>query len=233
MQKGRPMKVILFGATGMVGEGVLHEALNHSLVESVMVIGRKSCLTVHPKLTEIIHNDFYDFSSLSDRLSGYEACFFCLGVSSIGMNETDYTRVTYTLTMTAAQTLARLNPGMTFCYVSGSGTDSTESGRLMWARVKGRTENHLSKLPFKAVYLFRPGYIKPTRGQKNSFYAARFLGNFYPLLKAFFPKYVCTMHDLGVAMILVSVHGYSARILENKDIAKIAGNNNPDKKLSL
>ena len=142
------IKAIIFGATGMVGEGVLHIALNHPDVESVLVIGRKSCGTKHPKLKELIHNDFYDYSTIEEHLIGYNACFFCLGVSSVGMNEQDYHRVTFDLTVQAATTLARLNRDMTFGYVSGTGTDSTEQGRMMWARVKGKTENHLMKLPF-------------------------------------------------------------------------------------
>ncbi|HSR18207.1 MAG TPA: hypothetical protein VLM39_08985, partial [Ignavibacteriaceae bacterium] len=140
------IKAIIFGATGMVGEGVLYVSLNHPSVESVLVIGRKSCGISHPKLKEIIHNNFFNYKNIEEVLKGYNACFFCLGVSSIGMKEEDYKRITYDLTMSAAKTLAALNPGMTFCYVSGSGTDSTEKGRLMWARIKGKTENELSKL---------------------------------------------------------------------------------------
>ncbi len=150
------IKAILFGATGMVGEGVLLEALKYENVESVLVIGRRSCKVTNVKLKEIIHNNFFDYSTIEDQLKGYNACYFCLGVSSVGMTEKDYTRITYDLTMQAATTLSRLNPNMTFCYVSGTGTDSTEKGKMMWARVKGKTENDLAKLPFKAVYMFRP-----------------------------------------------------------------------------
>ncbi len=161
------IRTVVLGASGMVGEGVLIEALKHDDVESVLVVGRKPCGIVHSKLKELIHQDFFDFASIEGQLTGYHACFFCLGVSSVGMNEQDYTRTTYDLTMHVATTLSRLNPEMTFCYVSGAGTDSSEHGRLMWARVKGRTENHLARLPFKAVYLFRPGLLKPNSGQKN------------------------------------------------------------------
>lgn len=209
----------------MVGEGVLLKALNHPDVESVLVVGRRPCMVAHPRLKEIIHHDFFDYSSIEGRLTGYNACFFCLGVSSVGMNERDYTRTTYDLTMQGATVLSRCNPGMTFCYVSGTGTDSTEQGRIMWARVKGRTENHLAKLPFKAVYAFRPGLIKPMDGQKNVkplFKAAAWT---YPLWKALFPGAVSTLEDVGQAMINATLYGYPKRILENVDIARLARTN--------
>jgi len=216
------IRAIIFGATGMVGEGVLIESLKHPSVESVLVVGRRSCHIEHPKLKELVHQDFYDYSTIEDKLRGYDACFFCLGVSSVGMNETDYTHITYDLTMQAAKTLSRLNPGMTFCYVSGTGTDSTEQGRMMWARVKGRTENHLSKLPFKAVYALRPGMMKPTAGQKNVKTLFKVLAYSYPLWKLLSPKNVCTLEELGLAMIQVTRAGYSKRALENLDIAQLA-----------
>ena len=214
------IRAIVFGATGMVGEGVLHVCLNHPDIESVLVLGRKSCGVSHPKLTEILHRDFFDYTAVAPRLAGYNACYFCLGVSSIGMSEKDYVRITYDLTMEAARTLSRLNPEMTFCYVSGLGTDGTEKGRSMWARVKGKTENDLQKLPFKAVYLFRPGFIKPIHGLKNAFTLARVLGAAYPLWKAILPKYVCTLADLGTAMIGVTREGYHSRVLECADITR-------------
>ena len=185
----------------MVGEGVLLEALKHDVVESVLAIGRSSYELKHQKLAEIIHNDFFDYSAIETRLKGFNACFFCLGISSVGMNERDYTRITYDLTMAAANTLCRLNPDMTFCYVSGTGTDSTEKGRLMWARVKGKTENDLARLPFKGIYLFRPGLMKPTSGQKNVKTIFQAAGYLYPVLKVFTPGNVCTLEDLGLAMI--------------------------------
>lgn len=215
------IKVIIFGATGMVGEGVLLEALSHDHVESVLAIGRRSCQVTHSKLKELIHDDFFNYAGIEEQLEGYHACFFCLGVSSLGMNESDYTRVSYDLTMQAATTLSRLNPAMTFCYVSGTGTDSTEQGRIMWARVKGRTENHLAKFPFKAVYLFRPGLIKPTKGQKNVKLIFKVVAWPYPLWKLLFPRTVCMLQELGLAMINVSLTGYSKRILENVDIARL------------
>ncbi|MGA3244405.1 MAG: epimerase [Bacteroidota bacterium] len=216
------IKAIIFGATGMVGEGVLDVALRHPDVESVLVIGRKRCDVKHEKLHEILHKDFYDYTGIQEQLKGFNACFFCLGVTSVGKKEDEYTRLTYDLTMSAATILARLNPDMTFCYVSGTGTDSSEKGRVMWARVKGKTENHLMKLPFKAVYAFRPGFIKPIEGQKNAYGVSKVLGVAYPLLKALLPKYVCALEDLGLAMIGVSTVGYSRKVLENPDIAGVA-----------
>ncbi|MGA3287222.1 MAG: NAD-dependent epimerase/dehydratase family protein [Bacteroidota bacterium] len=219
------IKAIIFGATGMVGEGVLHEALKHPDVESILVIGRRSCNVKHQKLKELLHKDFFDYSTIGEHLRGFNACFFCLGVSSFGMNEQDYRRITYDLTMQVATTLTKLNPEMTFCYVSGTGTDSTEQGKMMWARVKGRTENHLTRLPFKAVYLFRPGLMKPTKGQKNVKPLFKMLGLLYPLWKVLSPKNVCTLEEVGIAMIQAARIGYTKQILENKDIAQLAGTN--------
>jgi hypothetical protein len=216
------IKAIIFGASGMVGEGVLLEALKHPDVESVLVVGRRHCNVTHPRLKEILHHDFLSYSAVEKSLLGFDACFFCLGVSSVGMNEAEYTRITYDLTMETARTLSRLNPGMTFCYVSGTGTDSTEQGRLMWARVKGRTENHLAQLPFKAVYAFRPGLMKPTKGQKNVKTIFKVLGFPYPVWKFLSPKNVCTVEEVGLAMIQATRLGYSKRVLENLDIAKLA-----------
>ncbi|MGA7161474.1 MAG: NAD-dependent epimerase/dehydratase family protein [Bacteroidota bacterium] len=219
------IKAIIFGATGMVGEGVLHECLNHADVESVLVIGRKSCNVKHQKLKELVHPDFFDYSDIEAQLKGFNACYFCLGVSSIGMTERDYTRITYDLTMNAAKTLSRLNREMTFCYVSGAGTDSSENGRSMWARVKGKTENDLMRLTFKAAYAFRPGYIKPIKGLKNSYRISEMLALIYPVFKALIPNHVCTLEDLGLAMIQAALVGYPQKILENKDIARLAATN--------
>jgi uncharacterized protein YbjT (DUF2867 family) len=216
------MKCIIFGATGMVGEGVLLKALASEKVASVLAIGRRPCGISHDKLKELIQHDFFDYSTIEEQLKGYDACFFCLGVSSLGMKEPDYSRITYDLTMQAATTLSRLNPAMTFCYVSGTGTDSTEKGRLMWARVKGKTENHLQKLPFKAVYLFRPGLMKPVKGQRNVKAIYRLIGSLYPLWKILSPKNVCTLEEVGLAMIQAVEVGYHKEILENMDIALLA-----------
>jgi hypothetical protein len=216
------IRAIVFGATGMVGEGVLLTALNHEDVESILVIGRRPCMATHPKLKEIIHHDFFDYSNIEEQLKGYHACFFCLGVSSVGMNERDYSRITYDLTMQAATVLSRYNPTMTFCYVSGTGTDSTEMGRIMWARVKGKTENHLAKLPFKSVYSFRPGLMKPINDQRNVKPLFKVLAWPYPLWKFLFPRTVSTLADVGLAMINATLYGYPKQVLENLDIAQLA-----------
>lgn len=209
----------------MVGEGVLHECLQHPSVEKIAVINRRSCGVVHPKLTEILHEDFFNLSPVENLLRGYNACFFCLGVSSVGMKEPAYTKMTYDLTMHFAATLAKQNPGMTFSYISGSGTDSTEKGRMMWARVKGKTENDLMKLPFKKVYAFRPGYLKPTQGLKNTLPGYKYINWLYPLLRAISSKYVTTLKELGDAMINATLTGYSKNIIEVKDIIALAKNN--------
>lgn len=213
------IKTVIFGATGMVGEGVLHEALKDASVEAVLVIGRRPCGVLNPKLREIIHSDFYDYSGIEKQLRGYNACFFCLGVTSVGKNEQEYTRLTYDLTMAAGRTLSRLNPEMVFCYVSGLGTDSTEKGRSMWARVKGKTENDLRRLPFKAFYAYRPGFIRPTPGLKNTLTLVKPLTPLYPILRFLAPKYVCTLEDVGRSMIRVAQRGYSKDVLECEDIA--------------
>jgi len=213
------IKAIIFGVTGMVGEGVLHQALENPDIESVLVVNRRPCNVKHVKLKEIIHNDFFDWTALENQLTGYNACFFCLGVSSVGMNEKDYTRITYDLTMSAARILVKLNPAMTFCYVSGVGTDSSEKGKSMWGRVKGKTENHLMQLPFKDAYMFRPGYIRPIKGLKNTYRIYKIIDPAFPLFKFIFPKYVCTLEDLGNAMIQVVKAGYARKIIECNDIS--------------
>ena len=216
------MKVVIFGATGMVGQGVLRECLLDPDVESVLAIVRKTSLPQHDKVSEIVHQDVSDLAAIEDRLSGYDACFFCLGVSSVGMKEDMYRRVTYELTVSVAKTLAKLNPTMTFIYVSGAGTDSTERGRLMWARVKGRTENALLQMRFKTVFLFRPGYVQLLHGIRTktewygTFYAV--VRPFYPLLKRLVPNYVTTTECVGRAMLNVTKRGFPNPVLENRDI---------------
>jgi uncharacterized protein YbjT (DUF2867 family) len=216
------MNVILLGATGMIGQGVLRECLLDPEVQSVLAIGRRQTGVRHEKLHEIMHTDFSDFSAIEGELSGYDACLFCLGVSSAGMSEQEYSRVTYDVTMAAARILLKQNPDMTFIYVSGAGTDSTERGRMMWARVKGKTENALLELPFKAAYMFRPGYIQPLHGSASSTRLTRVLyaamRPLYPIWKTLFPKYVTTTEQLGLAMIHVAKHGAPKRILENRDL---------------
>jgi hypothetical protein len=216
------IRAIITGVTGMVGEGVLHECLQHPDVERILVINRKPCGVSHPKLSEIVHSNFLDLSAIEPQLSSYNACFFCLGVSSIGLKEAEYARLTYDLTLHMASLLSSLNPDMVFCYVSGAGTDSTEQGKSMWARVKGKTENHLLQLPFKKAYMFRPGYIHPTKGLKNThkyYFALTWL---YPILRRFFPNVAVSLKELGIAMIYTVTKGYDRSILESKDIIKLA-----------
>jgi uncharacterized protein YbjT (DUF2867 family) len=215
------MKVLLFGASGMVGQGVLRECLLDARVERVISIVRTRTGQQHAKLSELVHGNFFDFSPLESELLGLDACFFSLGVSAFGMNEESYRRVTYAITMVAAQTLARLNPGMTFIYVSGMGTDSSEHGRAMWARVKGATENALFRLALN-VYALRPALIVPLHGvrSKTPWYRLSYaaLAPFLPFLNAWFPRYVTTTERVGRAMIKVAEGGAQKRILENIDI---------------
>jgi hypothetical protein len=213
---------IITGCSGMVGEGVLLTALKSPDVDRILVLGRRSCGVTDPKLTELLHDDLYDLSAIEERLRGYNACFFCLGTTSFRKDEAEYTRVTYELTMTAARTLSRLNPEMTFCYVSGQGTDSTEKGRQMWARVKGRTENALARLPFKAAFAFRPGMMRPVKGQKNLKRFMRIGVRLYPVVKALAPFAVCELEEVGKAMINASLKGYEKPVLENSDISTLA-----------
>jgi uncharacterized protein YbjT (DUF2867 family) len=216
------IRAVITGATGMVGEGVLHECLLHPDMESVLVITRRPCGVQHPKLKELLHKDFSDFSGLEKELIGYNAGFLCMGVSSIGMTEEKYAHLTFDLTMALARTLARLNPDMTLCYVSGMGTDSSEKGRIMWARVKGRTENELMRLPVRKAYMFRPAFIQPTKGLKNTYTAYRVLSPFFPVWKALFPKYISTLQEIGLAMINSVNKGPDRQVLEVKDIVALA-----------
>ena len=219
------MRVILFGATGMVGQGVLRECLLDPGVESVLAIGRSPTGQRHAKLREILHGNFFDFSSIESQLTGYDACFFCLGVSSIGMGEERYRQLTYDITLAAATTLAKLNPGMVFTYVSGRSTDSTEQGRLMWARVKGKTENDLLKLPFKAAYMFRPAGIQPLYGimSKTPWVQALYVGAapILSVLNRLAPQYMTTTEQVGRAMIKVARDGYRKPVLESEDINRL------------
>jgi uncharacterized protein YbjT (DUF2867 family) len=216
------MNVILFGATGMVGQGILRECLLDPDIQQILSIVRTPTNQHDPKLHELVHADFFNYSAIESQLTGFDACLFSLGVSSAGMDEAQYTHLTYDLTLAAATTLARLNPQMTFLYVSGAGTDSTERGRTMWARVKGKTENDLLKLPFKAAYMFRPGAIQPLHGirSKTKLYQTFYtiLNPILPLLKSWFPQYITTTEQLGRAMLRVAKTGYPKPILETKDI---------------
>jgi uncharacterized protein YbjT (DUF2867 family) len=216
------MKVLVFGATGMVGQGVLRECLRDPGVTGVVALVRRPSLPAHPRLREIVHGDFFDYRAVEGELAGLDACFFCLGVSGAGLGEAEYRRLTHDLTLAAAETLARLNPAMTFVYVSGAGTDSTERGRTMWARVKGETENALRRLPFRAVYLFRPGLIQPLHGirSRTGWYQAIYtlLRPAFPLLRRLFPKAILTTEELGRAMLRVAREGAPTAILEAADL---------------
>jgi uncharacterized protein YbjT (DUF2867 family) len=216
------MKVILFGATGMVGQGVLRECLLDAGVEGVLAVGRSPIGQQHPKLREIVHDDFLDYSSIESQLAGHDACFFCLGVSSVGMSEERYRHLTHDITLAAATTLSKLNPQMVFIYVTGRGTDSTERGPLMWARVKGKTENDLLKLPFRAAYMFRPAGIQPLHGirSKTAWYQTAYVvaAPLLTLLNRIAPKYMTTTEQVGRAMIKVARDGYPKPVLESEDI---------------
>jgi len=210
----------------MVGQGVLRECLADPDVRVVQTIGRTPTRAQNSKLREIVHGDLTNYQSVEPQLTGFDACFFCLGVSSGGMTEQDYGRLTYDVTLADAETLFRLNPEMTFVYVSGAGTDSSEKGRTMWARVKGRTENGLLRLPFNAVYMFRPGMIQPLEGLRSKTPSYRVLYTLtkplLPILRALFPNHVLTTRQIGLAMLSVAKRGFPQSILESKDIRAAA-----------
>lgn len=215
------IKAIITGATGMVGEGVLLECLENPAVEQVLVINRKPGGVSHPKLRELVHADFFNLTPIEPQLQGYNACFFCLGVSSIGMSQEDYKRTTYDLTLNVGQVLARLNPELTFCYVTGKSTDSSEQGSAAWARVKGATENALMRL-FKKSYMFRPAMMKATPGQKNVKSYYKYFAWVYPIGRSLYPAGFCTLQEVGQAMIKVVDKGYSKQVLEVQDIVAVA-----------
>ncbi len=219
------INAIITGVTGMVGEGVLNECLLHPNVENVLIINRRPCGIVHPKLKEIIHQDFYNFEPIKDQLKGYNAAFLCLGVTSVGKKEPEYYKLTYTLTLHFADLLSEINNDMTVCYVSGVGTDSTEKGKSMWARVKGKTENDLMKLPFKKVFPFRPGFIKPTEGMKNTHKFYKYINWLFPIGRALYPKGFCTLKEVGLAMINSVNLAEDRKIIEGKDIIELCKKN--------
>jgi uncharacterized protein YbjT (DUF2867 family) len=219
------MDVIIFGATGMVGQGVLRECLLDPDVQRVVTIVRSATGEQHPKLEEIVHANLLDLSPIESRLTGLDACFYCLGIASTGMTEEAYTRVTYDMTVSAASTLSRLNPQLTFVFVSGAGTDSTERGRIMWARVKGKAENALLRFPFKGAYMLRPGVIQPMHGIKSRTRAYRLFytiaGPVLPLLKRLFPNLITSTEQIGRAMLVLAKRGSSATIFEQADINRL------------
>jgi uncharacterized protein YbjT (DUF2867 family) len=218
------MRVAIFGATGMIGRGVLRECLVDPGINGVVTVGRSATGLQNPKLREVVRKDLFGYRDIEDELKGFDACFFCLGVSSVGMAEAQYERMTYGIAMAAAETLARLNPEMTFIYVSGAGTDSTEKGRTMWARVKGKTENAIMRLPFQAAFVFRPAFVQPVHGERSRTAMYRWLYvAMKPLAPAFqrlFPDYFLTTEEIGRAMIQVARRGSAKRILESRDIVE-------------
>ncbi|HLP52227.1 MAG TPA: NAD-dependent epimerase/dehydratase family protein [Chitinophagales bacterium] len=216
------IRAIITGATGMVGEGVMHECLQSDDVEEVLIINRRPSGYNHPKLKEIIHENFFHLSAIEQQLKGYNACYFCLGVSSVGMSKDDYYKFTYELTLNFAQTVLKYNKEMTFCYVSGSGTDSSEKSNLNWARVKGKTENEILRMGFKQAYMFRPGFILPTPGLKNTLGGYKYLGWLFPVLKVIAPGTACTLKEIGDAMINVTKKNFGKKILEVKNIKEAA-----------
>lgn len=219
------MRVLILGATGMVGQGVLRECLLADDVEQVTQVGRSTTGLKNPKLRELVQADLFELANAEPELTGFEACFFCLGVSSAGMTEASYTRLTYELTLSVAERLVRLNPSMTFVYVSGAGTDSSEKGRSMWARVKGRTENALLRLPFRAAYMFRPGLIVPLDGIRSKTKAYRVMyavmTPVLPMLRWAFPRRVVTTEEMGKAMLAVARHGGVKAVLETGDLREL------------
>jgi nucleoside-diphosphate-sugar epimerase len=218
-------KVIITGTTGMVGKGVLLECIDADNIEQILLVNRKSANIFHPKVKEVLVNDFFDLSGIKEELKNHNACFFCLGITSIGQSEEDYTKITYDLTLNFANSFIEFNKQSVFCYVSGTGTDSSEKGRSMWARVKGRTENSLLKMPFKAAYMFRPGYIQPLRGikSKTQWYTAIY-AVFKPIYTALkhFPSTATNTTNMGLAMINTADGKYKKTILENIDINELA-----------
>lgn len=220
------MNVLIFGATGMVGQGLLRECLLDPAITTVQVVGRTPVGVQHAKLKELLMPDLYCYDTVEEQLRGFDACFFCLGVSVSGKSEAEYTRITYDFTMAAAQTLCRLNPQMSFAYISGASTDSSERGSVMWARVKGKTENALLALPFKAAYMFRPGAIQPMHGEVSKTPAYRWFytltGPLLSLLRGLFPRHITTTEQLGRAMINVAKRGHVSGVIHNADIAGLA-----------
>jgi hypothetical protein len=217
------IKVIITGTTGMVGEGVMLECLANPKISEVLSVSRKPCGTTHPKLSEYIVPDFLSLQANDSRLSGYDACFFCAGVSSVGMSEQDYTKITYDTTLHFARILSEMSPEMTFIYVSGASTDSTEKGRSMWARVKGRTENDLQKLPFKKVHNFRPGFMKAMPGQQHTLKLYKYMAWMYPVLKTLFPNTASTLQQVARVMITCASTDLKKPVLEVSDINSIQG----------
>ena len=226
------MKVIIFGATGMVGQSVLTECLKSSIIKEILIVGRRSCEVKNDKIKELIHDNFLDYSKIETYLKGYDACFYCLGVSSLGMSKEKYYDITFNYTVAIADVLSRQNHNMSFSFISGAGTDETEKSRVHWARIKGKAENVLRNYPFKSLSLFRPAYIKALDGVKPSYSLNKYFDwILYPVLKTFFPKIVITSEELGKGMVNSMFQKEKARILENEDIKNLAYVQTVDRKL--
>jgi uncharacterized protein YbjT (DUF2867 family) len=216
------INAIIFGATGHIGQGVLIECLENPVVTKVLSIGRSPTGREHPKLVELHHTNFLDYTAIKDQMAGYNACFFCLGVSSVGMREETYRLITHDYAVAAARTLSAKNPEMTFCFVSGAGTDETMQSRMMWARVKGQTENDLLALPFKQVFVLRPAFIQPMKGVQTGYAMYKIMRPLFPLLKRIAPKWVTTTEEVGRTMIRLAQYGSEKKVLENTDIIDIS-----------
>ncbi|MCE1188764.1 MAG: epimerase [Ignavibacteria bacterium] len=215
------IRAIITGSTGMVGEGVLHVCLNDKRVEKILLINRKSLGIVHPKVKELVINSYEALSEHKDEFNGYNACYHCMGVTSVGKTEQQYSYITYDLTMLLGRLLSSISNDMVFCYVTGAGTDNTGSGKSMWARIKGKTENELLKLPFNAAYMFRPAYIQPIKGLKNTYKFYKILIPLYPIIQKLMPNYTCSLEEIGKAMINVTSTPYTTNILECSDIRQV------------
>lgn len=219
----KSLNVVIFGATGMVGSGVIRECITNPSISSVISVNRRSTNIKHDKITEIIHQDFLDYSAIESSLTGLDACFYCLGVSQLQVSdEASYHKITYDFTIAAAEMVLKLNPKITFCFLSGAGTDETMKSKLMWARIKGKAEHSLSTMNFKSQYHFRPALIFPKRGIKHSSFLTKILWPVYPLLNRLFPAYIINSTEFGKAMINVCLNGADSLILENKDIKECA-----------
>ena len=226
------MKIIIIGATGMVGQSVLTECLKSPAIEEVLIVGRRSCGIKNPKIKEIIHNNYLDYSAIETELKDYDACFYCLGVSSLGMSKEKYYEITFNYTVAIADVLSRQNHNMSFSFISGAGTDETEKSKVHWARVKGKAENVLRNYPFKSLSLFRPAYIKALDGVKPSYSLNKYFDwILYPVFKTFFPKIVITSKELGKAMVNSMFQKEKARIIENEEIKNLAYVQTVDRKL--
>lgn len=221
MQDKRKIRAIVTGGTGMVGEGVLKYCLQRPDVEAVLAINRRPCGLEHPKLKEIILPDFMEVSGVMDALKGYDTCYFCLGLTSYRKTEAVYYKQTYTLTTHFAETLCKVNPHMTFCYVSGKGTNNSEKGTIMWARVKGKTENALRRMPFDKVFLFRPGFIRPIQGYRNTHNFYKYIKWLFPIGRQFFPHSFCTLEELSYAMVNAPYYEEDRAVFEGMDIIEL------------